>query len=119
MSIRGMLSQWASAIKFQISVLVKYKTDLFIISLNINLFSPWYRWNNTCGVKSDTQLHGIESDTQLHGIESDTLLHGIESDTLLHGIESDTLLHGIESDTLLHGIESDMQLLVASPSKTV
>ena len=91
-------------------MLVKYKADLFIISLNINLFFPWYRWNNTCGVKSDTQLHGIESDMQLHGIESDTQLHGIESDTQLHDTKSDTQLHGIESDT---------QILVASPSKTV
>jgi hypothetical protein len=24
--------------------LLQYKADLFIISLKINLFSPWYRW---------------------------------------------------------------------------
>ena len=37
------LFQWASTIKIQLSVLVKNKADL-IISLKINLFSPWYIW---------------------------------------------------------------------------
>ena len=45
MSIRGLLFQWASTIKLQLSVLVKYKAGLIIISLKINLFSPWYSWN--------------------------------------------------------------------------
>jgi hypothetical protein len=36
------LFQWASTIKIQLSVLVYYKVDLIIISLKINLFSPWY-----------------------------------------------------------------------------
>jgi hypothetical protein len=40
MSTRGMLFQCASTIKIQLSVLIWYKTDLIIISLNINLFSP-------------------------------------------------------------------------------
>ena len=31
-----------STIKIQISVLIKHKADLIIISLKINLFSPWY-----------------------------------------------------------------------------
>jgi hypothetical protein len=44
MSIRGLLFQWPSTIKIQLSVLVKYKVDLIIISLKINLFSPWYSW---------------------------------------------------------------------------
>jgi len=44
MSIRGMLFQWASTIQIQLSVLVEYKADLIIISLKINLFSPWYSW---------------------------------------------------------------------------
>ena len=34
----------ASTIKPQLSVLVYYKADLIIISLKINLFSPWYSW---------------------------------------------------------------------------
>jgi hypothetical protein len=38
MSTRRLLLQWASTIKIQLSVLVKYKADLFIISLKINLF---------------------------------------------------------------------------------
>jgi hypothetical protein len=33
-----------STIKIQLSVLVEYKADLIIISLKINLFSPWYSW---------------------------------------------------------------------------
>jgi hypothetical protein len=43
-SIRGLLFQWVSTIKIQLSVLVQYKADLIIISLKINLFSPWYSW---------------------------------------------------------------------------
>jgi hypothetical protein len=43
-SIRELLFQWASTIKIQLSVLVKYKADLIIISLKINLFLPWYRY---------------------------------------------------------------------------
>ena len=43
MSIRRRLFQWASTIKIQLSLLVLYKTDL-IISLKINMFSPWYSW---------------------------------------------------------------------------
>ena len=39
MSICGMLFQWASTTKIQLSVLV-YKVDLIIISLKIILFSP-------------------------------------------------------------------------------
>ena len=44
MSIRGMLFQWASTINIQLSVLVLYIADLIIISLKINLLSPWYSW---------------------------------------------------------------------------
>ena len=44
MYIRGLLFQWPSTIKIQLSVLVYYKADLIIISLTINLFSPWYSW---------------------------------------------------------------------------
>ena len=42
MSIRWLLFQWARTIKIQLSALVKYKADIIIISLKINLFSPWY-----------------------------------------------------------------------------
>ena len=41
MSIRGLLFKWASTIKIQLCV---YKVNLTIISLKINLFSPWYSW---------------------------------------------------------------------------
>jgi hypothetical protein len=44
MSTRGPLYQWASTIKIQLSMLVENKEELIIISLQINLFSPWYRW---------------------------------------------------------------------------
>jgi hypothetical protein len=44
MSTRGLMFQWASTIKIQLSVLVENKADLIIISLKINLFSPWYSW---------------------------------------------------------------------------
>ena len=44
MSTRGLLFQWASTIKIQLSMLVEYKADLVIISLKINKFSPWYSW---------------------------------------------------------------------------
>ena len=44
MSNRGLLFQWASTIKIQLSVLVQNKVNLIIISLKINLFSPWYSW---------------------------------------------------------------------------
>ena len=44
MSIRGLLLQWARTMKIQLSLLVWYKADLIIISLKINLFSPWYSW---------------------------------------------------------------------------
>jgi hypothetical protein len=44
MSIRELLLQWASTIKIQLRVLVYYRADLIIISLKINLFSPWYSW---------------------------------------------------------------------------
>jgi hypothetical protein len=39
-----LLFQWATTIKIQLCVLVYYKADLIVISLNINLFSPWYSW---------------------------------------------------------------------------
>jgi hypothetical protein len=42
MAIRGLLFQWASTIKIQLSVVFWYKANLTIISLNIYLFSPWY-----------------------------------------------------------------------------
>jgi hypothetical protein len=44
MSTRRLLFQWAtcSTIKNQLSVLVYYKVDLVIISLMLNLFSPWF-----------------------------------------------------------------------------
>ena len=41
-SIRGLLFQWASTIKFQLSMFVYYKAKHIIISLIIILFSPWY-----------------------------------------------------------------------------
>jgi hypothetical protein len=44
MSIRGLLFQWVGSIKIQLSALVYYKVDLIIISLKINLSSPWYSW---------------------------------------------------------------------------
>jgi hypothetical protein len=46
MSISGLLFQWATTIKIQLSVLVytQYKADFIIISLKINLISPWYSW---------------------------------------------------------------------------
>ena len=44
MSTRGLLFQWASTIKIQLSVLIENKADLIIISLNIYLDSPWYSW---------------------------------------------------------------------------
>ena len=40
MSIRGLLFQWASIIQIQLSMLVWYKSDLVIISMKTNLFSP-------------------------------------------------------------------------------
>jgi len=42
MSIRGLLFQWASTIKIQLSML--YKANLIIVSMKINLISPWYSW---------------------------------------------------------------------------
>ena len=37
-----LLFQWASTVKIQLNVLVSNKADLIIITLTINLFSPWY-----------------------------------------------------------------------------
>ena len=47
MSTRRLLFQWTITIKIQLNVLFRYKVDLIIISLKINLFSPWY----TCSWK--------------------------------------------------------------------
>jgi hypothetical protein len=46
MSTRGLLFQWASTIKIQLSMLVQNKANpvIIIISLKINLFSPYYSW---------------------------------------------------------------------------
>jgi hypothetical protein len=44
MSTCRLLFQWASTINIQLSLLISYKVDLIIISLKINLFSPWYSW---------------------------------------------------------------------------
>jgi hypothetical protein len=44
MSIHKLLFQWASTVKIQLSILVYHKADLIIMSLKINLFSPWYSW---------------------------------------------------------------------------
>ena len=41
---RGLFFQRASTMNIQFSVLVYYKADLVIISLTINLFSPWHSW---------------------------------------------------------------------------
>ena len=41
---RGLLFQWASTINIHLRVLIKYKADLIIISLKINVLSPWYSW---------------------------------------------------------------------------
>ena len=38
-SISGLLYQWVSTIKTQLSVLLLFKSDLIIISLKINVFS--------------------------------------------------------------------------------
>ena len=41
----GLLFQWASTIKIQLSMLVQNKANpIIIISLKINLFSPYYSW---------------------------------------------------------------------------
>jgi hypothetical protein len=40
----------AISIKIQLSVLIQYKADLIIISLKINLFSPWYSWGKNCWI---------------------------------------------------------------------
>ena len=50
---RVLFFQWASTIKIELIVFVKNKVDFIIISLKINLFSPWYSWkiaelNNSC-----------------------------------------------------------------------
>ena len=42
---RLLLFQRARTINIHLIVLVKYKADLIIISLKINLFSPSYTWN--------------------------------------------------------------------------
>ena len=39
----GLLFQWASTIKIQLSMLVLYKADI-IISSECNLFLPWHSW---------------------------------------------------------------------------
>jgi hypothetical protein len=44
MSICSLLFQCASILNIQLGVLVQYKAALIIISLKINLFSPWYSW---------------------------------------------------------------------------
>jgi hypothetical protein len=45
MSTHGLLFQWSSAIHIQFSVLFYNKAELIIIiSLTINLFSPWNSW---------------------------------------------------------------------------
>jgi hypothetical protein len=44
MSTRGLLFEWASTTKIQLSVLVLNKADLITLSLKIKLFSPWYSW---------------------------------------------------------------------------
>ena len=44
MTIRELLFQWVCTMTNQHNVLVYYKADLIIISLEINLFLPWYSW---------------------------------------------------------------------------
>ena len=59
MSIHGLLFQWASTIKIQLSVLVWYKTDLIIISLKINLFLAWYSWKILLSSRWTTITHSL------------------------------------------------------------
>ena len=40
----GLLFQWASTKQIQLSGVFWKKAALIILSLNINLFSPWYSW---------------------------------------------------------------------------
>jgi hypothetical protein len=63
MSTRELLFGWASTIQFQLSVFVLQKADLIIISLQINLFSPWYSWkivelalNNNYSIKPQSGI---------------------------------------------------------------
>ena len=48
MYTRGLLFQWTSTIKMQLSVLVLYKADVTIIAMIINLFSSWYNFWLLC-----------------------------------------------------------------------
>ena len=45
-SIHELLFWWASTLKIELSMLVYYKADPIIISMQItsNLYSPWYSW---------------------------------------------------------------------------
>ena len=53
MSIRRLLFQWACTIQMQLSLLVKYKVDLIIISLKLILFSLKNCW---VGVKQQSTI---------------------------------------------------------------
>ena len=76
MSICRLLFQWASTITIQLSVLVLYKADIIIISLTINLFSPWYSWqiaelalnNNHCTITNTiSAYYWVVSSNPVHG----------------------------------------------------
>ena len=59
-SICGLLFQWASTTKSQPIILVKYKADLIVVSLIINLFSSWYSWKIAeLALKQQSHTHSI------------------------------------------------------------
>jgi hypothetical protein len=58
MSTHGLMLQWASsAIKIQLNMLVYYKTDIIIILLKCNLFSPFIAENCSFGIKQQSLTH--------------------------------------------------------------
>jgi hypothetical protein len=67
------LFQWTSTIKIQLSMLVLNKADLIIISLKINLFSPWYSWK-IAELVFTTITHSLQSTTDYSWIEVPSLL---------------------------------------------
>ena len=90
MSNRGLLFQWVGTMKIHLSVLVQYKMDLIIISLQINLFPLWYSWKI-----AELMLNNNHSLTQVWIIIADLLIF-----TLIFALYS--ICHQVTTMTLTY-----------------
>ena len=113
---RGLFFQWASTIEIQLqlSLLVKNKADLIIISLKINLFSPWYSWKiaelalNNCHSLTHSTICQLYRGSQFCWWRKPK--YPEKTTDLPQVTDNQTLAHNVVSSTPRHERNSNSQL---------